>query len=1236
MGKELYETYPAYAKALDEACAEIDAHLDRPLKDLLFSEPDSPEAELLDLTTYAQPALFATELAIYRLLESQGLKPDLLTGHSVGEIVAAHVSGVFSLPDAAKLISARGALMGALPEGGAMLAIEAAEAEALAAIEGKGELLSLAAVNSPNATVVSGDAEAIEELDSHFQVEGRKTKRLAVSHAFHSPLIEPMLDQFSTVVSSLDLGEPKLPVISNLSGEVLTPEQATDPAYWVSHARQPVRFADAVETLKERGATTYLELGPDAVLTAMAAATLDVKAALIPTLREGREEPRAIALSLAAAHASGAKLDWATYFKGTGAKAVPLPTYPFQRKRYWLSASAGAGDPAAMGLSSADHPLLSATIENPSGGLTFTGRVSRQTHPWLADHVVFGVVLLPGTAFVELALRAGQGAGCELLEELTLQAPLSIPEAGAITLQVSLSPAKEDGKREVSIHSRAEATAEEEAGEWTLHAQGVLSDEEPDAGKSLEAWPPKDAEPIELNALYEHLAEAGLEYGPAFQGLTSAWRRGDQLFAEVSLIEEQEGEATRFGAHPALLDAAFHAASEVVLAQNEGQATLPSAWRGVSLSRPGEGVLRVKLDLGEQQIGLAAFDEANAPVITVGSAVVSVVSPEQLGGQKPRRKDLLSLQWVEVNPAPAGGAAAKLISLPELGPERESGTAGAAHTATKAALELIQATLAEEPAEGEEPTRLALLTEGAVAAGPGEASDPAAAAVWGLLRSAQSEHPGRFSLIDSDASDASRQAIARALAGGASEPQLALREGELLAPRVSDQPDPGADVGEAEPQAPAAIDPDRSVLISGATGTLGALIARHLVESHGARHLLLTSRSGPAAEGAAELAEELEGLGASVRIEACDVASRAQVEALVASIGPQHPLGAVVHAAGVIEDGLASTMDPEQLDRVLAPKVDGAWNLHELSKQADLTAFVMFSSLTGTIGGPGQGNYAAANVFMDALAEQRQVAGLAATSIAWGMWQSESAITGDLGEADKARARRLGATEISDERGLELFDVALERRPPFLIAAPVEKSALARLDAAEMLPPILRGLVPRRSARRKPPTVSLAERLARVPEAEREATVLELVREEAAAVLGHASAREVPPERPFSELGFDSLAAVEMRNRLGAVTGTQLPATIVFDYPNAAALAGFLLGAGGEAGVEGELGRLEQALAEIPADDPQRQALAGHLRALAADLESNGESEESESEIDRLEGASDEELLEFIDQQVGR
>ncbi len=859
MGKQLYETYPAYAKALDEACEAIDPQIDRSLEELIFSEPGSKEAGLLDHTTYAQPALFATELALHRLFGSFGLTPDLLTGHSVGEITAAHIAGVFSLEDAAKLISARGKLMGELPEGGAMLAIEATEEETLESIEGQEELLSLAAVNGPKACVISGDEKAIDQLETHWQEQERKTKRLTVSHAFHSPLIKPMLDGFSEVVSSLDLNAPTLPVISNTTGEQLTPEQATDPAYWVSHARQPVRFADAVATLKDQGATTYLELGPDAVLTAMAAGTLaeDESAALIPTLREGRDEAKSVVLAFGSAQASGAKVDWDAFFKGTGAQAVPLPTYPFQHKRYWLESSAGAGDLGAAGLSSAEHPLLSAAIEDPVGdGVSMTGRISLQSHSWLADHAVAGTVLLPGTALVEMALRAGQEVGCEELEELTLQSPLLIPEQGAVQLQVRVEG--EDGNRELAIYSRTEVGAGEEPGEWSCHATGALTSGPLTTAEPLTSWPPQGAKPIEVDSLYARLAEIGIEYGPAFQGLTAAWRDGNEIYAEVSLDEAQAAEASRYAIHPALLDAAFHAALES--AMDADKLMLPFAWSGVGVGSPGASSLRVKLSLGEA-IALDAFDEQGVHLLSVGGVAGRELDPASLGKANVTRS-LYRLEWQE---APATGREEgdaesdssserpQLLKLTDLDFEPSDDLAATARAATQSALKYIQAWLADEEREAE---RLVLLTEGAISAS-GESPDPAAAALWGLIRSAQSEHPGSFALIDTDGSGTSEAALEQAISASTEEPQLALREGRILTSRLVPT--------EPSSEASLSIDSEKTVLITGGLSGIGALVARHLVEAHGARHLLLVSRRGIEAPGASELLEEAQGAGSGSR-----------------------------------------------------------------------------------------------------------------------------------------------------------------------------------------------------------------------------------------------------------------------------------------------------------------------------------------------------------------------------------
>ena len=893
-GKELYEQEPLFKEALDQICAELDQHLDQPLKGLLFAEPGSKQAELLDQTQYTQPALFALEVALYRLLESQGLTPDLLAGHSVGEIAAAHISGVFDLPDAAKLICARGALMGALPEGGAMLAIAATEAEAESYLKDNQEL-SVAAINSPTSTVLSGTEEAIEKAKAHFQAEGKKTKRLAVSHAFHSHLIEPMLEEFAEVAKSLTYAEPRIPIVSNTTGELLDPAQATDPAYWVSHVRQAVRFADSIQALKDKGASVFVEIGPEAALCPMAAETLEAKelqGATVPTLREGRGETEAIALSLASAHVHGARLDWSSFFRGTGAKRVPLPTYPFQRKRYWLDGTANTGDPSSIGLTDAEHPLLGAAISSPdSEALTLTGRISLATHPWLADHRVGETVLLPGTALLELALEAGSHIGAQTVRELTLQAPLVLPEQGSVAIQVAISGPDEQGEWAISIHSHPQGSEEEEEPEWSCHAAGTLTEELLQEPEPLTQWPPQGAQPLETEELYERLADAGIEYGPAFQGLTAAWRAGEEVYAEVSLSEEQRDHAGRYGIHPALLDAALHS---VAFTAKEGEnAKLPFSWQGVSIHASGASGLRVRLSSqAKDAISLQIADPNGAPLASVESLGFRELSPDQLQSARRAQQGLLEIAWQELSLPEGDEAKAELpegltVYRPEaVDPKADMPTA--AKRATEQALAAIQKWLAEEKPED---ARFLLITEGAIAADQEESPDLSQAPLWGLVRSAQSAHPGSFVLLDTDGTEASEEALGAALA--TEEPQIALREGRGAVPRLMRV---GSE--EEEEQLASPIDPEGTVLIAGGTDELGGVIARHLAERHGVRHIVFA-----------------------------EVSEREQVEALLDSIPPEHPLDAVIHAV-VSEDGL----------------LDEAWNLHELTMGLELSQFVLLSS----------------------------------------------------------------------------------------------------------------------------------------------------------------------------------------------------------------------------------------------------------------------------------------------------
>ena len=652
MGKELYDSDQYFAAAFDAACEQLDQHLEVSLKEIVFAKGKKVAAQLED-TTYAQSALFAIEVALYEALAKRGLKPDLLAGHSIGEIAAAHVAGVLELADAAKLVAARGRLMGALPAGGAMAAIEATEEEATESIAGRESELAIAAINGPTSIVISGSEEAVEDVRAIWEERGRRTKRLAVSHAFHSPLMEPMLDEFAEVATSLTYSEPKIPIVSNLTGELLVPGQATDPAYWVRHVREAVRFADAVSTLAQQGASTYVELGPDPVLCAMARECLgdDAQSAFVPTLRESRAEAAAVSMAIAGAYAAGAKLDWSAFFSGTSAKRLPLPTYPFQRTSYWLTATPDTADAGTMGLASAQHPLLGAAVDlaGEEKGLLFTGRLSLSTHAWLADHMVGGAVLLPGTAFLELALRAAEEAGAEGVEELTLLAPLVLPAEGAVALQIAVSGPGDDGRREVAIHSRPDSSVDDlgEAPEWIRHAEGTLSTEPAPVPEPLPAWPPEGAEPLGVEHLYDGLAAAGLEYGPVFQGLTAAWKDGDRIYAEVSLPEESAQDAERFGIHPALLDSALHG-SMLGATGGEGEGvSLPFSWRKVSLATVGASELRVAIDVDGRTLALQIGDREGEPVATIGSMIARPLDPARLRTPDTQVDGLLALAWTE-------------------------------------------------------------------------------------------------------------------------------------------------------------------------------------------------------------------------------------------------------------------------------------------------------------------------------------------------------------------------------------------------------------------------------------------------------------------------------------------------------------------------------------------------------------------------------------------------------------
>ncbi|MEV7094000.1 type I polyketide synthase [Amycolatopsis sp. NPDC051045] len=969
MGRELYARFPVFARAFDEVRA-------------LLGDID---LEQLDQTGNAQPAIFALEVALFRLVESWGVRPDFVAGHSIGELAAAHVAGVLSLPDACTLVAARASLMQALPEGGAMVAVGAPEADVRAALDD--DRVGIAAVNGPASTVLSGEETAVLTLAGEFAARGVKTKRLRVSHAFHSPLMDPMLAEFRAVAAELEYREPVIPVVSTLTGALAEPFA---PDYWVRHVRETVRFADAVRTLADGGASTFLELGPDAVLSAMAAETADVPA--VPTLRAGEDEPRAVVTAFARLRTAGFPLDASVLLEG--ARRTELPTYAFQRSRFWLEPA----PPAETG----DRGFWAAV---DAGDLGLDADAMAALDRWRASSTV-------DTWRYRVTWR-----------------PVAVA-AGRLT------------------------------GRWlVLGADGPVA--------------------AVAEALAAHGAEPVVESGAGDRAALTALLRDH---ADV------------------------------------------------------EGVVSVLACTGGPEAGLAA-----------------------------------------------------------------------------------NLTLTQAFADSGVPARLWCLTQGAVM----DVSRPDQATTWGFGRIAALELPSAWGgLADlPEILDAAAGARLAAVLADGTEDEVAIRPDGVFARRLA--PAPAGETRDWRPRG--------TVLVTGGTGALGAAVARELATA-GAEHLVLTGRRGAEAPGAAELASELSALGVRVTLAACDVADRDALAEVLAAIPAELPLTAVVHAAGTGQHGPISAITPEEVAAVLAGKVAGARHLDELTRDHDLAAFVLFSSISGVWGSGEQAVYGAANAFLDALAEQRRGRGRPATAIAWGPWAG-SGMAADVDAVRMLRGR--GLPPMDPALGVAAFRRALAAGDTAVVVADVDWARFAPVFTAARPRPLLADLAAVRAALAEPEPSEPATGFAALPD--RPKALLTLVLEQVAGVLGHTSAASIGPERAFKELGFDSLMAVELRNRLAAGTGLSLPASLAFDHPTAADLAEELdrrFGGDGEAsGVRllDELDRLEAAfatvteadLARVPASDEITARLKGFLTRWSELAGGPGGTD--------LGGASDDELFDFID-----
>ncbi|MBR8742210.1 type I polyketide synthase [Nocardiopsis sp. MG754419] len=1172
MAVPLLDADPAFAARIAECEKVFAPHLDWSLTDVLRGAPDAPGLERIDVV---QPVLFAVMVALADLWRRHGLRPSALIGHSQGEIAAAHVAGALSLEDAALVVITRSRLLTALVGKGAMAGLSVSAEEAAERIRPWEGRLGVAVINGPATVVVAGDKDAVTELIATCEADGVRVRRIHEDVAGHSPHVDPLREDLVTALAGITPRPTTVPLYSTVTGQRVDGADL-DAAYWFENLRRTVRFEPGIRALHDAGFSAFIEVSAHPVTTYGVQQTVeaigDDTTAVLPTLRREHGSPTDVLLALARAHVSGVAVDWAPLYAVQRPRLVDLPTYAFQRRRFW-QAPARSTDVAGAGVDPTPHPLLGAAIELPDeGGHLFTGRFSLREHPWLADHAVGSTVILPGAAHLDLALHAAEHVGAAGVAELTLSAPLVLRPDEDTRVQVVVGAPDPDGHRSVRVRGGA-------GGTWTDHAEGTLAPALASPVTDPGVWPPSAA-PVPVDDLYPRLAARGYGYGPVFQGLRAAWRDGDDGWAEVALPEGTVVDG--HGVHPALLDAALHTIA--LLADEDDKVRLPFNWTGVGLHATGATSVRVRATrVAEDEYALTVTDGAGHPVLTAEALEVRAIAPDRIE-QEARRavpRELYTLTWPALDLSataptdtalavlgadPAGladdlaRAGARVRSVDGVDDLTDDDTtvlvpcvsvlpdltdlSGEARTALHRALELLQTWLADERTVDK---RLVVVTRGAVATDDEGVSDVVHAPLWGLLRSAQVEQPDRFVLVDLDdgPGEDGVARLAHALATG--EPQIALRGEDAHAPRfthahVPDDAAPGSFA-------------DGRVLVTGATGVLGSAIARHLAARHGARDLLLVSRRGEDGPGAAALEAELSELGAEATFVACDVNDP---DAL-ARVIDAYPPTAVVHIAGLIDDGVLTALTPERIDTVLRPKADAAFHLHRLTRHLDLSAFVLFSSAAGVLGSPGQGNYAAANAFLDGLVHHRRALGLSGQSLSWGLWDRLGEAAAHLADTDISRLRRLGMARTLDHtEGLALLDAALAAGDPHLVPLPLDLAAVrSRAARTGQLPPLFRALVrpPRRAA---VAVGSTGPDLHTLVGEDRDRALLTLVSTRTLEVLGRATTEELDPDQDFLELGMDSLTAVELRNELRSATELRLPASVVLNHSTPRRLAGFL------------------------------------------------------------------------------
>ncbi|GAB3442039.1 hypothetical protein GCM10027570_08900 [Streptomonospora sediminis] len=1254
MGRELYRTVPVFREALDECAELMRPQLPAPLQSVLLAEHGG--ADPLADTRWAQPALFAVEYALTRTWRALGIEPDAVLGHSIGEYSAAHAAGVLCLEDAAALVAARGRLMAELPRG-RMAAAMADEETVARLVAPLGERVAVAAVNGPRATVVSGEARAVEEVVSALRTEGVRCTDLAVSHAFHSPMMEPMLEAFGAAVDRVRFSPPQVPVISNVTGRPIGAEIAR-PGYWLEHTRRPVRFAEGLAALREAECGTYIELSGRAGLLALAQrAAPDAPGRHLPSMHPRREAARFLE-SLGELYRAGRDIAWETLHPPGTRRRVELPTYPWRPARHWIDPPPRGRTPAAFGTG---LPLLGARIRLAgSDEIRFEADIGPRTLPWLADHRVFGTVVLPGVAYLETALAAAEtalGGSAHELRDTVISRAMSFGDGAERTVQTVLTP-REDGGHRLRIFSRPATAADggtDGAAEWTHHFSTDVRALHGSPEPALPQWPQPDTRGdagtgIAPAEIYERERERSIELGPAFHATSRLWKAGSACRSEIAPPAAVAADTGRYRIHPVLLEACFLALT-VAYPEHRGRQTyVPAGAERLRLLAPLAGEARCEARIRPSEGDVPETLQGDVRLLSPDGRVLVELEgivlkrahrSAMIGAADPPWRDWLYRtvrrplpplpeapeaartgggHWAVLAGPEMGAALAAAVRdrgigctlVPDTGEPGDAGDAGDAGDGAQdppgrspaatgsadlpallGAADLVVDCRAVEAGHGDPPDRAALshsarvlglvreltrtpaeppplivVTQGAQGAGGRPVGDAAQTAATGVVRVAAAEHEDlALGTVDLDPGAGWREQVhglagelaAAAAAGTLQEDDIALRGGTRYAARLVPAV-PALPVG-ARDTGPA-VRGNGTYLVTGGFGGLGTLLARFLAD-RGARHLVLAGRSGPGPEAQAAV-DALRAEGVHVAVYTADAADSQRIADIVGSIGADPafpPLRGAAHLAGVLDDGALTSLSAERIARAMAPKATGAWNLHRALEHADLDFLVLFSSVSALLGTPGQANYAAANAFLNGLAAQLRGQGVPALAVQWGSW----ARTGMSARAeDQAKAARSGEYPLPPEAALDALAHLLGDPPEDGNAAVLRVDWRMRAAAGGRVPPLLGELVPGAGATAPVPgtagtsgtSAEPEPKLEAVPGEERRRLLDAHVRRELSFVLGADT--EVDRAQGFAALGLDSVASIELRNRLQRRLGRRLDLTLAYDHPTLGDLVEYL------------------------------------------------------------------------------